>query len=232
MDLMNDSLYAKVVKCPICQNDFKTQKVKTSALRIEKRDSDFCVHYGGVNPIYYGAYVCPSCGYAALESNFEELELKAKRAIQESISSRWVQRDFGLKRTISEAIETYKLALLCGQVARHKKGILGVICLRLAWLYRYNHEEREIDFLRHASECFEEAYRYEGLPIGGMDDISITYLLGELNRRLGKYEDAIYWFNKAIGNPGIKQKKSLETQVREQWSLAREQFKQFKDENE
>ncbi len=225
---MSDSLYAKEIKCPICQNIFYTQRVKSSALRIEKRDSDFCVHYAGENPIYYGAYVCPLCGYAALESNFGDIELKAKKAIQESIVSRWVQRDFGKKRTINEAIETYKLTLLCGQVARQKKGTLGGICLRLAWLYRYNHEEREIDFLKHATECFEEAYRYESLPIGGMDDVSITYLLGELNRRLGKYEDAIYWFNKAIGNPGIKQKKSLGIQAREQWGLAREQFKQLK----
>jgi len=104
---------------------------------------------------------------------------------------------------------------------------LGTICLRLAWLYRYNNEEREKEFLRHAAECYEEAYRYEGLPIGGLDEISIVYLLGELNRRIEKYEDAIYWFNKAISHPGIKQKKNLELQIRDQWNIAREQFKQM-----
>ena len=223
---MSEALYAKTVTCPVCLNNFVTQKIKTSAIRIHKRDTDFCVHYLGENPVFYGAYVCPECGYAALESSFEDINPNTKKTVLDKISANWNKRDFGQKRSIHEAIDAYKLALLCCQLTKQKKGVLGTICLRLTWLFRTLGEEREQDFLKHAAQCYEEAYRYEKLPIGGLDEISITYLLGELNRRLEKFEDAIYWFNKAISHPGVKQKKNMESQIRDQWILAREQFKQ------
>jgi len=226
---MSDTLYAKEIKCPVCEFIFTTQKVKTSSIRIEKRDTDFCVYYAGDNPLFYGVYVCPSCGFAALESGFENIGTVSKKIILDNISSKWMSRDFGKERNIYEAIDAYKLALLCGQLTKQKNGVLGSICLRLAWLYRYLGEEREYQFLKYAAESFEEAFRYEKLPIGGLDDLSITYLIGETKRRLEKYEDAIYWFNKALRNPGIKQKKKLEMQIRDQWRSAREHFKHQKN---
>ncbi|QEK11803.1 DUF2225 domain-containing protein [Crassaminicella thermophila] len=227
---MNQALYNKEVSCPICKNIFHTKKVRSSAIRIKKRDTDFCVYYNGENPIFYAVFVCPNCGYAALESVFERISPTGKKIITSRVSNQWVQRDFGGERTNQEAIEVYKLALLCGQLSNEKKGILGTICLRLAWFYRFIGEDKELHFLKHAKNCFEEAFLYEQLPIGNLDEVSMLYLLGELNRRLGKYEDAINWFNKAVSNPAIKRKKKLEMQAREQWILAKEEYKKIKSE--
>ncbi|WP_129596149.1 DUF2225 domain-containing protein [Anaerophilus nitritogenes] len=223
-------LYDKEVHCPVCKNIFSTKKVRSSAIRIDKRDTDFCVYYKGVNPIYYGVFVCPNCGYSALESVFQEINPSGKKIIQENISNYWVQRSYGEERTIYETIETYKLAIACAQLLNQKRGILGNLCLRVAWMYRYIGNEREIHFIEHATICFEEAFLYESLPIGNMDEVSLMYLLGELNRRLKKYDESIDWFNKTVNNRAIKQKKKLDVQAREQWRIAKEAYRQQKEE--
>lgn len=229
---MNLALYDKEVNCPICNNVFHTKKVRSSAVRIEKRDTDFCIYYNSENPMLYTVWVCPNCGYAALESGFQEVSNVGKKQIIARISNNWVQRSFGEKRSVGEAIEAYKLALLCGQLINVKKGVLGILCLRLAWFHRYIGEPRELEFLQHAVACFEEAFRYETLPIGNLGEIEILYLLGELNRRLEKYEEAIDWFNKAVTNPMIKRKRNLEVQTREQWRLAKEEYRKQKQEEQ
>lgn len=229
---MNKALYDKEIQCPVCKNLFHTKKMRSSAIRIEKRDTDFCVYYNGENPIFYGVFVCPNCGYAALESVFQEISPSGKKIVLEKIGTKWTQRDFGSERDTYKAIEVYKLALLNGQLLNQKKGIIGTLCLRLAWLYRYIHEDRELDFIEHAANCFEEAFRYESLPIGNLDEVSLLYLLGELNRRLKKYDEAIDWFNKAVSNPNIKRKRKLDMLARDQWSLAKEEYKKQKEKNE
>jgi uncharacterized protein (DUF2225 family) len=219
-----NALYDKKITCPVCKNIFHTKKVRTSATRIEKRDTDFCTHYIGENPILYNVFVCPMCGYAALESNFEEINTAGKKVIEENISKRWTQRSFGDERTALEAIETYKLALLCSQILGHKKGTLANICLKIAWLYRYMGNEKEFEFLAHAVGCFEKAFATEPLPIGNLDDVSLLYLIGELHRMIGNYEEAIEWFGKAVSNPAIRGKKKIDTMTREQWRAAKEAY--------
>jgi hypothetical protein len=51
------------------------------------------------------------------------------------------------------------------------------------------------------------------------------YLLGELSRRLGKYNDAIRWFGKAVTSPEKGENPRIEKLAREQWILAKEQYK-------
>ncbi|MBB6214614.1 hypothetical protein HNQ80_000697 [Anaerosolibacter carboniphilus] len=229
---MINALYDKEITCPVCKNIFHTKKVRTSATRVEKRDTDFCTHYIGENPILYNVCVCPMCGYAALESNFGEINATGKKKIEESISRRWVQRSFGEERTVIEAIETYKLALLCSQILANKKGTLANICLRIAWLYRYLHHEKEFEFLTHAVGCFEQAFANEPLPIGNLDEVSLMYLIGELHRMIGNYEEAIEWFGKAISNPAIRGKKKIDTMTREQWKLAKDAFKNKRNQDQ
>ncbi|AOT72370.1 DUF2225 domain-containing protein [Geosporobacter ferrireducens] len=226
---MNQDLFDREIQCPVCKNIFHTKRVKSSACRIEKRDTDFCVVYSSTNPMFYGAHVCPMCGYAAMESVFKDITPQGKKVIETAITKRWVQRSFGEERSVYDAIEAHKLALICGQVLNHKKGALGNICLKLAWFHRFINNEREREFLHHAQTCFEEAFLHESLPIGNLDEVSLTYLIGELNRRLGKYEESIDWFNKAVENPLIKRNKKLEAQAREQWRLAKEEFKKLKN---
>ncbi|NLJ78738.1 MAG: DUF2225 domain-containing protein, partial [Tissierellia bacterium] len=53
-------------------------------------------------------------------------------------------------------------------------------------------------------------------------DSKLSYLIGELSRRLGDKDDAVSWFNTCLEFPETKTSPALEKLVREQWRLARE----------
>jgi len=40
------------------------------------------------------------------------------------------------------------------------------------------------------------------LSVGKLDEHTCVYMIGELSRRVGNYDDAIFWFNKIISSPG------------------------------
>ncbi len=230
---MDKELYDKEVACPICRNKFSTKKVRTSAIRTLKRDTDFCVHYKTVNPYLYGVWVCPKCGYAATENKFNSLKKIQNDIIKENITKYWIKREYGDKRSIDSAIVVYKLALYEGNLLEWEKSYIGGLCLKIAWLYRYKeNEEAEYRFLQHALECFDYAFSKERFPIAGMDTATLAYLVGELNRKLEKYEEAISWFQRSLKDPQIKGKRLLENMTREQWRLAAEEYKKIKGEVE
>ncbi|SHH28573.1 DUF2225 domain-containing protein [Tepidibacter thalassicus] len=228
---MDRELYDKKVKCPVCRNEFTTKKVKTSALRILKRDTDFCVHYKTVNPYFYGIWVCPKCGYAASESKFNSIKISQQSIIREKVTSLWRERDYGLKRDVDTAIECYKLALYEGDILNWENSYIGGLCLKLSWLYRYKKEEKlEEKFQKFALDIFTYSFSKERFPIAGMDSASLAYLIGELNRKFKNYEQSIKWFQMALKDPNIKRKRFLENMVREQWMLTTEEYKKIKKE--
>ena len=55
-----------------------------------------------------------------------------------------------------------------------------------------------------------------------MDELTLTYLIGEISRRLGEKEEALNWFNNVLRNPEIKDNRVIERMTREQWQLAKE----------
>ncbi len=224
---MKELLYEKKVDCPSCKNSFITQKVRSLRLRVIERESDLNVLYRDINPNYYQVWICPNCGFSATESEFRDLTREQRDLIHQKISRRWNQRDFGGVRDFKDAEESYKLALLVAQLLDKPKGYIGSICLRLAWIYRgQDMEEEEKEYLKYALNNFERAYQQEPLPIAGLDEVSLSYLVGELHRKLDKPKEAIVWYAKALDNPGIKRKRQLQLMAREQWARAREQYKE------
>lgn len=217
-----DELYDKKVECPICVNKFKTKKVRTSRLRLIKRDGDFLPYYKGENPMKYNIYICPNCGYAASESNYESVTEGTKKIILKEITSKWNKRSFGNKRSIDEALVTYKLAFYIGQLLDYKKIEQGCLSLNIAGLCRMKEDEEELKFLKITKDLFEEGYEKESLAGTNMDELKLSYLIGEINRRLGNKDLALKWFNNVLSNPEIQFNSILKTMVRDQWRLVRE----------
>ncbi|SDK69464.1 DUF2225 domain-containing protein [Natronincola ferrireducens] len=220
---MEHLLYDKNISCPCCNNTFTTKKVRTRGLKVIERHSDFYVSYKEVNPIYYHVWICPNCGFSATESEYVELSKVQKDVLQKNIMAKWKQRDYGDVRTVEEAKEAYKLALFIGQLLKKSRGYIGGLCLKLAWLYRETGEVEEIEFLKFALSSFETAYQSEPLPIAGLDEVSLAYLVGELNRKLHKPQEAVKWYAKALDNPDIKKKRQIQLMAREQWQVARQE---------
>ena len=160
-------LYDKKIKCPVCEKQFVTKKVRTSKLKLIKRDADFLSYYEGENPLLYNVFVCPYCGYAALEDKFNKINSREIDLIKNTISSKWNERNFSDKRTVDEAIDAYKLALLSGEILEYSKYNLANICIRISWLNRIKEDKEEEErFTILARDLYRQAYTTESINMG------------------------------------------------------------------
>lgn len=213
-------LYDKKIKCPVCEKQFVTKKVRTSKLKLIKRDADFLSYYEGENPLLYNVFVCPYCGYAALEDKFNKINSREIDLIKNTISSKWNERNFSDKRTVDEAIDAYKLALLSGEILEYSKYNLANICIRISWLNRIKEDKEEEErFTILARDLYRQAYTTESINMG---TTTLSYLIGELSRQVRDREEALNWFNTTLRSPDIKENVALEKMVREQWQLTKE----------
>ncbi|WP_202708344.1 DUF2225 domain-containing protein [Sporosalibacterium faouarense] len=221
-----EELYDKKVKCPVCETQFTSKKVKYSKLRVKSKDSDLLTYYKGENPLKYNVFICPMCGYAATEEKYNDISNDKKAIVRDKITSRWKEREFSTPRVIDEAIMCYKLALNCGDVLAFKKAYNGGLCLSIAWLYRMkNDKKNEGKFLGFALNLFVEAYSTESLINSSIDEITLAYLIGEIQRRLGNTDEAIKWFSNVVSHSLISTKPKIKKLAREQWNLVRENQK-------
>jgi uncharacterized protein (DUF2225 family) len=188
-----------------------------------KQDSDFCTYYKDVNPYYYTVWVCPHCGFAAQDSEFGELSSLAAEKIQRFLSDRAVNVNYSGIRSREQAIATYKLAIYYADLAGLPASKSAGLYLRLGWLFREGQQgEEEKKALTNALQYFDKALSGERLPIGGMSEWTIIYLVGELLRRTGEVEQSLLYFNKIVSNQQAKLEKRVYNLARDAWHEARQ----------
>jgi uncharacterized protein len=194
-----DHLFDKQVICPVCDSHFKTKTVKSKSPRVMAKDSDFFVRYSVASPYFYDVCICNSCGYAAMKSDFEKLKSHKRELVLSNVTPKWKPRQYPDILDEKLAIERYKLALLNAMLIDLPDSTKGMILLKIAWMNRLlDNSEQETQFLKQALEGFNNAYIKEIFPIYGLQRDSLMYLLGELNRKLGNYQDALLWFSRTI----------------------------------
>ena len=194
-----DHLFDKQIVCPVCNSHFKNKTVKSKSPRVISKDSDFFIRYSVVNPYFYDVIICNSCGYAAMKSDFENIKLHKKELVLSNVTPKWKPREYADILDEKLAIERYKLALLNAVLIDLPDSTKAMISLKIAWMFRLlNNSDQEKVFLKQALDGFNNAYIYEVFPIYGLQRDSLMYLLGELNRKLGDYQNALQWFSKTI----------------------------------
>lgn len=223
---MNEALYNKEITCPVCSKSFPATKVKARACKVKSRDSDFCVYYEGINPIFYDAWVCENCGYANHSDKFEELLQNEADILRNKLMPKWAKRSLSGERDVDMATEAFKLVLISHDYRGAKASDFAKTCLRIAWLYRYKgDEEEEIKFIRHALEYYKEVYEKEFFPVDKLDESTCIYMIGELSYRAGYYSDAVKWFSKLMSSEEARKKPALMEAAREQFQLVKEKMK-------
>lgn len=195
---MSDALYDKTVRCLYCEKEFTTKKVRSNHLFVKKRDSDFCVHYEQENPYFYEVNICPHCGFAFTESFSSSISAPRRQILKEEYIDKI--RDFQMqgKRTIEDAQRSFKLALVTATLLEESQLLKAGLCMRIAWLYRYQQDPEEKRFLQSALYFYQEVFKNtDRLPISKHQ---LLYIIGELNLRLNREEDAKKWFSVLFGD--------------------------------
>lgn len=179
------------LSCPICFNRFTSQAVLSTNSFGGKR-TDFHERAAGAQPLPYFIHVCPRCGYAGSERDFGE-EADVTPMLKEHVWDELAPRLADGQMPGSDKYEfAAKVATWQGAEPRRVADLL----LRAAWCCVDEGDvEAERYFRRHAAWTFERALAsYDGVD---RDERGVlTYLVGELWRRVGDTETARDWFDK------------------------------------
>ncbi|MCD9023912.1 DUF2225 domain-containing protein [Cohnella silvisoli] len=214
-----EPLFQIKVKCICCEASFQTSRVRPSLKKAVKTDSDFCSYFKTVNPDFYVVRVCPFCGFATTENFNERINEKQRTAYYEKIGNQWKHRDYGRERDQAEAMESYKLSLVTAQAIGEKDRVIAALLHHIAWLYRYEgKKEQEDRFLKFAKDAYVRVYETER---DSLSNARLMFLIGDLHRRLGEYNEAVRWFGRVIHDKNITDGAMIRAS-REQWQNIRE----------
>jgi uncharacterized protein len=235
---LDSGLYTVSTTCPICEKSFDVLKVKTSAIKLERIDEDFCIHYKDINPLLYEPWICEHCGYAGFGVNFavmSELEIRelqklclmkftedpAKNPFELTDFHKHVYKYFDSLNSDGErdnlaAIQAYEILLLNQKARNASLSLRAKTLMRVGWIYRLMNDPREMEYLKEAADYFAKAYQMEAFPIGKFDSATCAYLIGELNRRIGNLREAMEWLGRVVRLPPGSETSKIVEKAREQ----------------
>jgi len=211
-------------RCPVCRYVFRTPRPGTYVT--VGREPDLCPKFpgrqsDGSRVLRSGVTMCPACSFAAREG-FDDLDLSPteRHSLEERLKEDGLLRVF---RASPPPWLAFHAAEVCGQERSLTARELGDLCLRASWVCRKERERPfESTFQLRTIRYFLRALEEEGLR--GRELSVTTYLVGELNRRLGNHREALNWYVNAArtakGDPSLTW---LDRLIEKQSRLAREQ---------
>lgn len=177
------------LQCPICGALFHSQAVVSTNAFGGKR-TDFHERATGTQPLAYLVHMCNECGFSGGVRDFTP-EVEVSPVVREHVLNRFASVKASIEATGSEKYEAAaKVAEWQGMESRHIADLL----LRAAWCCVDEGDvEAERYFRRHAAWAFEKALEnYDTIP--REERAVLTYLVGELWRRIGDLTQAGAWF--------------------------------------
>lgn len=213
---MLEPLYESTTICPCCAQTFPITRVRPSFKNPSSSDTDFCGYYTkGVNPDFYVIRVCHHCGFSFSENSFEkELTAEQRQRYFDEIGRHWNGQSFLGVRNEEMALTTYKRALMIAQLLSVPDAVIAGFLHHIAWIYRYlKNEKEEQRFLTYALERYVVVYERE---VGSDKNARLLYIIGELNKRIGNYNDAVKWFSRVVNDKSIIDAGMIRAS-REQW---------------
>ena len=180
--------------CPICFNEFNSRAVlATNAFGGRRTDFHECAV--GPQPLPFLIHTCSKCGYTGGERDFGE-EVEVTWTIKEHVWDELAPKVPDGPMTGSDKYEfAAKVAIWQGAGPR----AIAELLLRAAWCCVDEGDiEAERYFRRQASWMFERALAtYE--DVAPEERAVLTYLVGELWRRVGDAKRARKWFDSVCG---------------------------------
>lgn len=213
-----DYIYDKSFTCPVCDSQFTSRVMKTGKAKLVSMDLDLRPRYVGIDATKYDVELCPHCKYAALTRYFTALTAGQIHLIKEQISTKVkLQSHSEDYYTYEEAMERYKIALVCAMVKKAKNSEKAYICLKSAWLLRGYAEElenkrqllpqqreelaaQEREYLQNAFKGFVEAQKSERYPMCGMDEYTMDYLTAALAYEVGELDTSSQYVSRLLAS--------------------------------
>jgi uncharacterized protein len=178
------------LRCPVCETRFHSQSVVSTNSFGGKR-TDFHERAAGTQPLPYLVHMCSRCGYSGAERDFTE-EADVTPTLKEHV---WNELTPVISPAAVSGSEKYEAAAKVAEWQSMEPRHVADLLLRAAWCCVDEGDiEAERFYRRKAAWAFEQALvSYDGVP---RDERAVlTYLVGELWRRVGDLRKATTWFN-------------------------------------
>lgn len=195
--------------CPITGRTFDSVSVKTSAVTVRSRATDFRPIYEGVSPLHYAIIVSP-VGFAAEEELFRNpasLRFRDRDGLIGLLQAQPPQGDFCGIRDIPTVCRAYELALSCTGFTRTPRSEIAGLALRTSWMLQEwadsgeAHAADQASALRNiALEQYLEAFEKEDVTKLRLGSGGVAYLIAEIMRQQRRYDDSLRWFSKVVAD--------------------------------
>ena len=196
---ISDYTYTKQFDCPVCDEHFVSNVVRESKMRYRSVDFDLHPVCEPINPNFYDVVICPKCGYGAMKEYFGVIASRQADMILAEITPNFTVRDYPAELDADMAIKRYEHALRCSMAKKAKDGEKAYICMKLMWFHRLKGDvENQKKFAELTLKGFNNALATERLPIMGLTDDTITYLLGALYMVLGDNKSSIRYLSEVV----------------------------------
>jgi uncharacterized protein len=200
-------MYWKEYSDPVSEAKFLAIALKTSAYNVRGRGTDFGPIYEGINPLYYSIIVTPS-GLAAEEQVlkrsprllFRDRDALLQRLLHVREQTVWQQ-----PRTTRLAAQAYDRAFSCAEYMKIPRSELAGMAMKASWVYRElreleepGAEEQVQNYRKLALDKYLDAYENEDLSQLKLGYAGVAYLIGELLRERGEFNDSLRWLSRVV----------------------------------
>lgn len=185
------TLHLIELTCPVCATEFRSQTVVATNGFGGKR-TDFHERAAGMQPLPYFVHLCTHCGYAGVERDFADVA-EPTEGLRSYV---WEKLTPALTRELPSGSLKYEHAASVAEWQGNDPRYLADLFLRAAWCAVDELDtEAERFYRRKAAWRFAEALAmFDGVP--DEERAVLTYLVGELWRRIGDVAQAKTWFDK------------------------------------
>lgn len=182
------------LRCPICETEFRSQSVVSTNSFGGKR-TDFHERAAGTQPLPFLVHMCNRCGYSGSERDFTE-DADVSPLLREHV---WNELAPRLAPASAAGSEKYEAAAKVAEWQSMEPRHVADLLLRAAWCCVDEGDiEAERFFRRKAAWMFERALMtYDG--VARDERAVLTYLVGELWRRIGDAKLSRMWFDRVSG---------------------------------
>ena len=179
--------------CPVCARAFRSQTVVATNGHGGKR-TDFHERANGMQPLPFFVHLCTECGYAGVTRDFGD-DVALTDILREQV---WDDLSPIVHEEAPLGSLKYEHAAKVAEWQGYEPRYLADLYLRAAWCCVDEQDsEAERFFRRKAAWHFMDALAaFDSVP--AEERAVITYLIGELWRRIGDARQADEWFGRVV----------------------------------
>jgi uncharacterized protein (DUF2225 family) len=175
---------------------------------------------------------CTACGFTATTDDFMRGKVELSDTVRQQMNTHWRGRDFSDVR----AAEQYGLLAQLQLWEDAPPSEVAESYMKGAWCSAYHHSDDEMVYRLYALEHYKRALEANTVPAERLPEV--TYLVGELHRRLGEVDRANVYFERiieraktdsgwaAMGQAARQQRDNPQNTfpTKTKWELAKERF--------